>query len=86
MNIEGSSLRKGESLFDTAQTLGAMNPDLVIIRHGENDASKEIAKILECPVINAGEGVNEHPTQALLDAISEPDPENLYKMKEIGLE
>ena len=68
MNIEGSSLRKGESLFDTAQTLGAMNPDLVIIRHGENDASKEIAKILECPVINAGEGVNEHPTQALLDA------------------
>ena len=38
-----------------------MNPDLVIIRHGENDASKEIAKILECPVINAGEGVNEHP-------------------------
>ena len=61
-------LRKGESLFDTAQTLGAMNPDLVIIRHGENEASKEIAKILKCPVINAGEGVNEHPTQVLLDA------------------
>ncbi len=68
MNIEGSSLRKGESLLDTAQTLGAMNPDLVIIRHGKNYASKEIAKILDCPVINAGEGVNEHPTQALLDA------------------
>lgn len=68
MNIEGSSLRKGESLHDTAQTLGAMNPDLVVIRHGINEASKQIAEIVDCPVINAGEGVNEHPTQALLDA------------------
>ena len=68
MNIEGSSLRKGESLHDTAQTLGAMNPDLVVIRHGVDDASKKIAEIVSCPVINAGEGINEHPTQALLDA------------------
>jgi aspartate carbamoyltransferase catalytic subunit len=68
MNIEGSSLRKGESLHDTAQTLGAMNPDLVVIRHGINEASKQVAEIVGCPVINAGEGVNEHPTQALLDA------------------
>ena len=68
MNIEGSSLRKGESLHDTAQTLGAMNPDLVVIRHGVDDASKQIAEIVSCPVINAGEGINEHPTQALLDA------------------
>ena len=68
MNIEGSSLRKGESLHDTAQTLGAMNPDLVVIRHVIDDSSKQIAKIVNCPVINAGEGINEHPTQALLDA------------------
>ena len=68
MNIEGSSLRKGESLHDTAQTLGAMNPDLVVIRHVIDDASKQIAEIVNCPVINAGEGINEHPTQALLDA------------------
>ncbi len=68
MNIEGSSLRKGESLYDTAQTLGAMNPDLVIIRHRMDDASKQIAETVNCPVINAGEGINEHPTQALLDA------------------
>ena len=68
MNIEGSSLRKGESLQDTAHTLGAMNPDLVVIRHGIDNASKKISEILSCPVINAGEGINEHPTQALLDA------------------
>ena len=68
MNIEGSSLRKGESLQDTAHTLGAMNPDLVVIRHGIDNATKQISEILSCPVINAGEGVNEHPTQALLDA------------------
>ena len=68
MNIESSSLRKGESLHDTAQTLGAMNPDLVVIRHVIDDSSKQIAEIVNCPVINAGEGINEHPTQALLDA------------------
>ena len=68
MNIEGSSLRKGESLQDTAHTLGAMNPDLVVIRHGIDNATKQISEILNCPVINAGEGINEHPTQALLDA------------------
>ena len=68
MNIESSSLRKGESLQDTAHTLEAMNPDLVIIRHGIDNATKQISEILSCPVINAGEGINEHPTQALLDA------------------
>jgi len=68
MNIESSSLRKGESLHDTAQTLGAMNPDLVVIRHVIDNSSKQIAEIVNCPVINAGEGINEHPTQALLDA------------------
>ena len=75
MNIEGSSLRKGESLQDTAYTLGAMNPDLVVIRHGVDNATKQISEILSCPVINAGEGINEHPTQALLDAYTIIDNE-----------
>ena len=70
MNIQSSSLRKGETLFDTAQTIGAMNPDLVIIRHNEDNSAEKISNLLECPVINAGEGVNEHPTQALLDAFT----------------
>ena len=70
MNIEGSSLRKGETLFDTAQTIGAMNPDLVVIRHSEDNSAEEISNLLDCPVVNAGEGINEHPTQALLDAFT----------------
>ena len=60
MNIEGSSLRKGETLFDTAQTIGAMNPDLVVIRHSEDNSAEEISNLLDCPVVNAGEGINEH--------------------------
>ena len=70
MNIQGSSLRKGETLFDTAQTIGAMSPDLVIIRHSEDNSAEKISNLLNCPVINAGEGINEHPTQALLDAFT----------------
>ena len=70
MNIQGSSLRKGETLFDTAQTIGAMNPDLVIIRHSEDNSAEKISNLLNCPVINAGEGINEHPTQSLLDAFT----------------
>ena len=50
--------------------IGAMNPDLVIIRHNEDNSAEKISNLLECPVINAGEGVNEHPTQALLDAFT----------------
>jgi len=63
-----SSVKKGESLDDTARTLNAMRPDALVIRHGDNGAPAAIAQIMECPVINAGDGTNEHPTQALLDA------------------
>jgi aspartate carbamoyltransferase catalytic subunit len=66
--IEHSSVKKGESLEDTARTLNAMHPDALVIRHGENDAPAEVAAMVEAPVINAGDGTNEHPTQALLDA------------------
>ena len=61
-------MKKGETLEDTARTLNAMRPDALVIRHGENGAPAAIALIMDCPVINAGDGTNEHPTQALLDA------------------
>jgi aspartate carbamoyltransferase catalytic subunit len=66
----GSSVRKGESLIDTALTLGAMRPDVMIVRHGETGAPHQVAEAVECPVINAGDGTGEHPTQALLDALT----------------
>jgi aspartate carbamoyltransferase catalytic subunit len=66
--IEHSSVKKGESLEDTARTLNAMRPDALVIRHGRNGAPADVASIVEAPVINAGDGINEHPTQALLDA------------------
>ncbi len=66
----GSSVRKGESLIDTALTLGAMRPDVMIVRHGETGAPHQVAEVAQCPVINAGDGTGEHPTQALLDALT----------------
>ena len=68
LSVEHSSVKKGESLEDTARTLNAMRPDLMVIRHEENGAPERVAAIMRCPVINAGDGTNEHPTQALLDA------------------
>jgi aspartate carbamoyltransferase catalytic subunit len=66
--VEQSSVKKGETLVDTAATLNAMRPDALVIRHGENGAPGVVAEIMAAPVINAGDGTNEHPTQALLDA------------------
>ena len=66
--VEHSSVKKGEILDDTARTLNAMRPDALVIRHQQNGAPAEIAEIMDCPVVNAGDGTNEHPTQALLDA------------------
>ena len=68
LSVEHSSIKKGETLEDTAATLNAMRPDALVIRHRENGAPARVAEILEAPVINAGDGTNEHPTQALLDA------------------
>ncbi len=68
LSVEHSSVRKGETLEDTARTLNAMRPDVLVIRHRENGAPAVVAEIMDCPVINAGDGTNEHPTQALLDA------------------
>ncbi|HUG45978.1 MAG TPA: aspartate carbamoyltransferase catalytic subunit [Sphingomicrobium sp.] len=66
--VERSSVKKGETLEDTARTLNAMRPDLLIFRHGEDGAPERIVDIMGCPLVNAGDGTNEHPTQALLDA------------------
>jgi aspartate carbamoyltransferase catalytic subunit len=66
--VEQSSVKKGETLEDTARTLDAMRPDALVIRHREDGAAANVAAIMDCPVINAGDGTNEHPTQALLDA------------------
>ena len=68
--VEQSSVKKGETLEDTASTLAAMRPDALVIRHRENGAAERVAAIARCPVINAGDGTNEHPTQALLDALT----------------
>ena len=68
LSVEHSSVKKGESLEDTARTLNAMRPDALVIRHRDNGAPAAVAEIVEAPVINAGDGTNEHPTQALLDA------------------
>lgn len=69
-SVSGSSLTKAESLLDTARTLDAMDPDAVIVRHKVAGVPKRIADVLECPVINAGDGAHEHPSQALLDMLT----------------
>ena len=66
----GSSVHKGETLIDTALTLNAMRPDVMVIRHAETGAPHQVAEVVDCPVINAGDGTGEHPTQALLDALT----------------
>ena len=68
LSVEHSSVKKGETLEDTARTLNAMRPDALVIRHRDNGAPALVADIMEAPVLNAGDGTNEHPTQALLDA------------------
>jgi aspartate carbamoyltransferase catalytic subunit len=68
--VEQSSIKKGETFEDTARTLNAMRPDCIVVRHRENGAPQRMADIVDCPIINAGDGTNEHPTQALLDALA----------------
>ncbi|WP_411286916.1 aspartate carbamoyltransferase catalytic subunit [Phenylobacterium sp.] len=70
MSPRSSSISKGETLIDTAVTLNAMQPDLLVVRHGSSGAASLLAQKVTCSVINAGDGQHEHPTQALLDALS----------------
>ena len=70
MNVANSALKKGETLMDTAMTLNAMHPDIIVIRHQDSGAPNLLSQKVNCTVINAGDGRREHPTQALLDALT----------------
>jgi aspartate carbamoyltransferase catalytic subunit len=70
MSVASSSMRKGETLIDTAMTLNAMHPDILVVRHHASGAVELLARKIDCSVINAGDGSHEHPTQALLDALT----------------
>ena len=70
LQAESSSVKKGESLLDTVRTLDAMKPDCIVMRHSSSGAPDFVARHLPLPVINAGDGTHEHPTQALLDALT----------------
>ena len=70
MSMQASSVKKGETLIDTAMTLNAMHPDLLVVRHPHSGAVDLLAQKVNCSVLNAGDGRHEHPTQALLDALT----------------
>jgi aspartate carbamoyltransferase catalytic subunit len=70
MSVSSSSIKKGETLIDTAVTLNAMHPDLIVMRHHASGAVELLSQKVDCSVINAGDGQHEHPTQALLDALT----------------
>jgi len=70
MTVSSSSIKKGETLIDTAMTLNAMHPDFLVVRHPESGAVKLLADHVNCAVVNGGDGSHEHPTQALLDALT----------------
>ena len=70
MSMQTSSVKKGETLIDTAMTLNAMHPDLLVVRHPQSGAVDLLAQKVNCAVLNAGDGRHEHPTQALLDALT----------------
>ncbi|MGO6905641.1 aspartate carbamoyltransferase catalytic subunit, partial [Rhizobium ruizarguesonis] len=70
MSVGNSSVKKGETLIDTAMTLNAMRPDVLVIRHSSAGAAALLAQKVSCSVVNAGDGQHEHPTQALLDALT----------------
>ena len=70
MQVGASAIKKGETLLDTALTLNAMHPDVLVVRHPDSGAVKLLAEKVNCAVINGGDGSHEHPTQALLDALT----------------
>ena len=70
MSVATSSVKKGETLIDTAMTLNAMHPDVLVVRHNDSGAVKLLSEKVNCATINAGDGRHEHPTQALLDALT----------------
>ena len=76
INASTSAIKKGETLIDTAMTLNAMHPDIIVIRHQDSGACNLLSQKVNCAVLNAGDGRREHPTQALLDALTIIDRKN----------
>jgi len=70
MSVSSSAVKKGETLIDTAMTLNAMRPDVLVVRHAASGAVQLLSQKVDCSVVNAGDGRHEHPTQALLDALT----------------
>ncbi|MEX1108957.1 MAG: aspartate carbamoyltransferase catalytic subunit [Dongiaceae bacterium] len=70
MSVATSAIKKGETLIDTAMTLNAMRPDVIVVRHPDSGAVNLLSQKVDCAVVNAGDGSHEHPTQALLDALT----------------
>ena len=70
MSVAASAIKKGETLIDTAMTLNAMHPDVLVVRHPDSGAAELLSQKVDCAVVNAGDGSHEHPTQALLDALT----------------
>ena len=83
INASASAIKKGETLIDTAMTLNAMHADILIVRHPDSGAVKLLSEKVNCAVINAGDGTHEHPTQALLDALT--IKKNKNKIKELNI-
>src|SRR5208282_5423140 len=79
LQAEASSLKKGETLLDTANNLNAMKPDCFVMRHSSSGAADFVARHLEIPVVNAGDGTHEHPSQGLLDALTIRDRKGTLK-------
>ena len=80
MNMGNSAIKKGETLIDTAMTLNAMHPDIIVIRHQDSGACNLLSQKVNCSVLNAGDGRREHPTQALLDALTIIDRKEKLKV------
>jgi len=83
--VKDSSINKGETLLDTMTTINSMNPDILIVRHPEEGISKRISDTVDASVINAGDGSHEHPTQALLDALTIKNKFNSFSKLNIAI-
>lgn len=85
ISVSSSSLSKGETLVDTALNLDAMQPDCIVVRHGSAGVPHQLAKVSKAAVVNAGDGANEHPTQALLDAMTIREHKKKIKGLEVAI-
>ena len=83
--LKDSSINKGETLLDTMTTINSMNPDVLIVRHPEEGISKKISETVDASIINAGDGSHEHPTQALLDALTIKNKFNNFSKLKIAI-